>query len=101
MAEDLLGFLQREHDEGWLRVDPMTELSLGFLEHLGGYIDTACTGRTNPLEARIADQEQVIHHYETALAQLRTAVHRAGLDPAALVDALERHIKAHESGEEG
>jgi len=85
MADDLLGFLQREYREGWLRVDPTTELSTDFLEHLERYIDAECTGRARALEARIADQERVIHQYENNLARLRTAVRRAGLDPQQLL----------------
>ncbi len=45
MADDLLGFLQREYRDGWLRVDPMTELSIGFLEHLEAYILAVCADR--------------------------------------------------------
>ncbi len=45
MADDLLGFLLREYRDGWLRADPLTELSLGFLEHLEAYIETVCADR--------------------------------------------------------
>ncbi len=55
MAEDLLRFLQREHDEGWLSPDPMTELSIGFLEHLEGYIEAVCADRQD--QARDAGEE--------------------------------------------
>ncbi len=43
MADDLLGFLLREYRAGRLGVDPMTELSLGFLEHLEAYIQAVCS----------------------------------------------------------
>jgi hypothetical protein len=62
LHDQLVVFLQQEHRGGFLLADPLTVCTLGFWEHLAGFIAAQECPHCHKLTTQIADLKRQIAH---------------------------------------